>query len=126
MHTKPPSCGAARPIVGQYGADESVGLRANAALSDDLGQLAGAYWPVEDPYGALELMAQAERERFVAVDNPDAMIDLRTYFGRARVACGAAALALGSDLEQHRLLLYAPVATLEMQISVGLAHDWGY
>jgi hypothetical protein len=59
------------------------------------------------------------------VDNPDLKIDPRAYFARASVAGGAAALALGSEVEQYAGgLLYLPVAFLSLEFAVGLQHDW--
>lgn len=100
-------------------------LCASAARSDALGELAARHWPVDDPFGAMDLIALSERQRVVDVDNPDAMIDLRAYFARARVACGAAALALGPELQRYEAF-YAPVAFLDLEFATGLQHDWTF
>jgi hypothetical protein len=105
---------------------EAAGLQESAARSDALGVLAGQCWPVNDPFGALDHIALAESHRTVDVDNPDAMIDLRSYFGRARVACGAAALALGADVATYSGLLYMPVAFLDLMFATGLQSDWEF
>lgn len=52
------------------------------------------------------------------------MIDLRSYCGRARVACAAAALALGGEVERYPGLLYPPVTFLDLEFATGLQSDW--
>jgi hypothetical protein len=110
---------------GEEGLDPQQ-LRESAARSDALGKLAGERWPVNDPSGALALVALCERQRIADIDNPDAMVDLRAYFGRARVAFGAAAIALGPDLEEFQTFIYAPIAFLDLEVATGLQHDWVY
>jgi hypothetical protein len=105
-------------------ASEAMGLEESAVRSDALGVLAAQRWPLTDPFGALDRISLYESQRTVDVDNPDAMIDLRSYFGRARVACGAVALALGPDVEPYTGLLYMPVAFLDLEFATGLQSDW--
>jgi hypothetical protein len=103
---------------------EAEQLLESAARSEKLSELAERFWPVSDPYGALATIARAENDRFVNVDNTDAMIDLRTYFGRARASCCAAAIALGADHERFQTLTYSPVWALDLEFAAGLQADW--
>jgi hypothetical protein len=101
-------------------------LRESAVRSDALGELAAQHWPVTDPFGASDLIALSESQRAVDIDNPHALIDLHGYYGRARSACGAAALALGPDLQRYAAFIYAPVAFLELEFAAGLQRDWNF
>lgn len=99
-------------------------LREGARRSDDLGALAAGFWPVEDPYGALDKIESYEKQRGADPDNPDAVIDMHGYYGRVSVAFGAALIAVGADLEEFIHLAYLPVAYLDLQVASGLQHDW--
>jgi len=101
-------------------------LQESARRSEALGDLAGRYWPTSDPFGALEQIAKAEANRIFDPDNPDAMIDLRAYAGRARAASEAAALALGDGFEEYGSLLLAPVMDLDLDFASGTQADWTF
>jgi hypothetical protein len=104
---------------------EAEGLRNGAARSDVLGMLAGRLWPVSDPFGALEHIELCARSRTADVDNPDLKFDLRAYFARAEFACGAAALALGDEVDGDAGgLFYKPVAFFDPEFDAGLQADW--
>jgi hypothetical protein len=104
--------------------DEILRLTDNANRSESLGKLAGEYWPVTDPFNALNSIAEAERHRFFDADNPDAMIDLLSYAGRVRATCEAVTLALGDAFEEYDSLLIAPVMSLDLEFASGLQADW--
>jgi hypothetical protein len=96
----------------------------SARRSEDLGELAARSWPVRDPYGALDHIAQYEKLRVILPADPTPMIDVDGYYGRAGVAFGAALIAMGAALEEHRDLACLPVAHLDLQVASGLQHDW--
>lgn len=101
-------------------------VQERARRSDELADLAAKHWPVADPGGALEWVANAQASRGIDLDNPDATVDLRLWFGQARVTCGAVGLALGSDLEALRDELYAAAAALRVEFAMGVKTDWGF
>jgi hypothetical protein len=97
-----------------------------ARRSDGLADLAAKHWPVADPGGALEFVANAQASRSVDLDNPDAMVDLRLSFGQARVTCGAVALALGPDMERFSNELFSAAAALRYEFDAGVKADWAF
>lgn len=104
---------------------ETTGLHEAAARSNALGEVTGRLWPVTDPFNALRTIEHFERQRVTDLDNPNAAIDLRAYFGRARVACSAVALALGDELENCAAdFFYLAVSELHLEFAVALQHDW--
>lgn len=72
-------------------------LTASARRSAELGTLAARFWRAEDPYGALDKIALYEGQRVADPDNPDAMIDMRGYYGTRK--CG---LRCGLDRRRRR------------------------
>jgi hypothetical protein len=106
--------------------DESDATRLadSAQRSDALAHLAGMHWPVQDRYGVLEELAEAERNRLFELDNPGAMIDVRGASEQVQAACEAVALALGQDFERFGSLLIEPVMTLNLEMVQLLAVTW--
>lgn len=101
-------------------------LRENARRSEELAELAAGSWPYTDPYGALAFIESCESERAIDLDDADVDLDLRAYYGRARVACGAAALALGPELKKFEDFIAAPILSLDVQVAAGLGSDWNF
>lgn len=105
-------------------ARDAATLMWNAERSEALGALAARYWPVDDPLQALSWVAQSEKARFYDPDDPNAAMDLHGVAGRARVMCGAAALGLGSNLDEFDSFVVAPILMLEMQFDLLVNTAW--
>lgn len=105
---------------------DSDQLRLSAVASMAMAELAEDRWPISDPHGALDVIAEAECTRVMDPDNPNAMIDLRSYFGQARVVCGAAGIALGRRVEEFQSFIFSPLWLLDLEFGLALQHEWVY
>ena len=129
--------GLGRDVAGQLrqGASELDGIEAGELLqsaerSDRIADVAGEFWPVRDPDGALSVISEAEANRAplpvlgyeTAYGLPRAELD--SYFQHARVVFGALALALGPVPVELSTVLYAPVQSLDVEVAAGMQVDW--
>lgn len=110
----------------QTGEDEprAAALLHSAARSEALGSLLADLVPVGDPHELRASISSSEANRFYDPDNPDALVDLRTYAERARVTSEALALLAGADYEEFAAAIIEPVLNFNTAYGAATLADW--
>jgi len=103
--------------------DSKDQLRESAVSAEAVSSIAAACWPV-DAQWIDQQISEGESERFFDPDNPDAMIDLHAYAGRARATAAGVGMLLGDEAHEALDQLIRRVLSLDMLFDLITSERW--